>query len=59
MFFSDFVVFVAVVVFYGVWLLWLLVSSPFGVVLVRWLLRFLGFCAFPSLNLYACVCERD
>ena len=36
--------------FYGVWLLWLLwlfwllVSSPFGVVLVRWLLRFLGCC---------------
>ena len=39
--------------FYGVWLLWLLVSSPFGVVLVRWLLRFLGFCVFPPLSLYA------
>ena len=42
--------------FYGVWLLWLLVSSPFGVVLVRWLLRFLGFCVFPSE--FICMCLR-
>ena len=43
--------------FYGVWLLWLLVSSPFGVVLVRWLLRFLGFCVFP-LSEFICMCLR-
>ena len=41
---SAFVVLCSCCGFYGVWLLWLLVSSPFGVVLVRWLLQFLGCC---------------